>query len=71
MINEEHKYEVEKILKSFWLDHGKTVAVNARHTTVNVEPKPSSLFLRWYSMRSPQKTPRHSMRFPYPRRMMR
>ena len=39
MINEEHKYEVEKILKSFWLDHGKTVAVNARHTTVNVEPK--------------------------------
>jgi hypothetical protein len=39
MINEEHKYEVEKILRAFWLDHGKSIAVNAMHTTVNVEPK--------------------------------
>ena len=39
MINEEHKYEVERILRAFWLDHGKSLAVNARHTTVNVEPK--------------------------------
>ncbi len=39
MINEEHKYEVEKILSAFWADHGKSMAVNARHTTVNVEPK--------------------------------
>ncbi len=39
MINEENKYEVEKALKAFWLDHGKPIAVNAKHTCVNVEPK--------------------------------
>ncbi len=39
MINEENKYQVEKALKAFWLDHGKPVTVNAKHTCVNVEPK--------------------------------
>jgi hypothetical protein len=39
MINEENKYEVEKALKAFWLEHGKAISVNAKHTCVNVEPK--------------------------------
>jgi len=39
MINEENRYKMEKALKAFWLDHGKAVSVNAKHTTVNVEPK--------------------------------
>jgi hypothetical protein len=39
MINEENKYQVEKALKAFWTDHGKSISVNAKHTCVNVEPK--------------------------------
>ncbi|MFH1710614.1 MAG: hypothetical protein ABH860_06100 [bacterium] len=39
MINEENKYQTEKALKTFWLDHGKNTAVNAKHTYVTVEPK--------------------------------
>lgn len=39
MVNEENKYEVEKALRAFWLDHGKPMMVNAKHTCVNVEPK--------------------------------
>jgi hypothetical protein len=39
MINEENKYQVEKALKAFWVDHGKPISVNAKHTCVNVEPK--------------------------------
>jgi hypothetical protein len=37
------KYEalkqLEQALKEFWNDHGKQIAVNARHTYVTVEPK--------------------------------
>jgi hypothetical protein len=39
MINEENKYQVEKALKAFWLEHGKPITINAKHTCVNVEPK--------------------------------
>lgn len=39
MVNEENRYELEKALKAFWLDHGKDISINARHTCVTVEPK--------------------------------
>ncbi len=39
MISEENKYQVEKALRAFWLDHGRPITVNARHTCVSVEPK--------------------------------
>lgn len=39
MVNEENKYQIEKALKAFWLDHGKPISVNAKHTQVIVEPK--------------------------------
>lgn len=39
MENEENLYELEKAIKAFWKDHGKGIAVNAKHTYVNVEPK--------------------------------
>jgi len=39
MINEENRYQIEKAVKAFWLDHGKPISVNAKHACVTVEPK--------------------------------
>jgi len=39
MNKEEALNILEKALKDFWKSHGKTIAVNAKHTCVTVEPK--------------------------------
>lgn len=39
MDEKQDNYRLEKALSAFWKDYGKSVAVNAKHTTVNVEPK--------------------------------
>jgi len=39
MNKEEALKKLEQALKEFWKDHGEGVAVNAKHTYVNVEPK--------------------------------
>jgi len=39
MINDENKYQVENALSAFWLDHGKPISFNAKHTCVSIEPK--------------------------------
>ena len=39
MERDDASFRLEKALKAFWKDHGKTIGVNARHTVVNVEPK--------------------------------
>jgi len=39
MQNEEDLYKLEKAIKAFWREHGKPIAVNAKHTCVTVEPK--------------------------------
>jgi hypothetical protein len=39
MSKEEALYHLERALKGFWNEHGKSVAINARHTYVTVEPK--------------------------------
>lgn len=39
MQNEEDLYKLEQAMKAFWKDHGKPIAVNAKHTCVTVEPK--------------------------------
>ncbi|MCX5726886.1 MAG: hypothetical protein NT030_06935, partial [Candidatus Saganbacteria bacterium] len=39
MKEREDLYSLEKALSAFWKDYGKSIAVNAKHTCVTVEPK--------------------------------
>jgi len=39
MINEEELYKLEQSMKKFWADYGNAVPINAKHTTVNIEPR--------------------------------
>jgi hypothetical protein len=39
MSDSERMFNLEKAMEAFWKDYGKGIAVNAKHTCVNVEPK--------------------------------